>query len=45
MDLFDGHLVLFVQKGDLSMFCSIDLPIDIDPEVSILNHLTIHFFP
>ncbi|PQQ17042.1 dipeptidyl aminopeptidase BI [Prunus yedoensis var. nudiflora] len=30
MDMFDGHLVLSLSKKGSSMFCSIDLPIDVD---------------
>lgn len=35
MDMFDGHLVLSLSKKGSSMFCSIDLPIDVDCKVMI----------
>lgn len=33
MDIFSGHLVLFVNKNGVSMLCSINLPLDADDNV------------
>uniref|UniRef100_A0A9I9D2W5 Prolyl endopeptidase n=1 Tax=Cucumis melo TaxID=3656 RepID=A0A9I9D2W5_CUCME len=46
MDIFSGHLVLFVNKNGVSMLCSINLPLDADDN----HHLEIEkldpwFFP
>ncbi|KAL7132648.1 hypothetical protein ABFS83_12G088800 [Erythranthe nasuta] len=32
MDIFNGHLILFVNKEGSPSICSIDMPIDFDPE-------------
>ncbi|KAI4989934.1 hypothetical protein ZWY2020_038297 [Hordeum vulgare] len=39
MDIFHEHLVLFLQKDGLPLFCSIDLPVQIDFQVCYLTHV------
>lgn len=41
MDMFDGHLVLFLNKKSLSIVCSIDLPMAIGRKVliSLLSYI------
>ncbi|KAK9934918.1 hypothetical protein M0R45_022044 [Rubus argutus] len=46
MDMFDGHLVLFVNKKSLSIVCSIDLPMAIDRKHQVkIEDLNPWFFP
>ncbi|MQM17202.1 hypothetical protein Taro_050170, partial [Colocasia esculenta] len=49
MDIFDGHLVLFLQRRNLPALCSIELPIDVDLNVSMrplqVDELKPWFFP
>lgn len=46
MDMFDGHLVLFVHKKSLSIVCSIDLPMAIDRKHQVkIEDLNPWFFP
>jgi hypothetical protein len=44
MDIFNGHLVLFVNKKGFPMFCSIDLPINVNCKVfiSLLYCITLY---
>ena len=46
MDIFHEHLVLFLQKDGLPLFCSIDLPVQIDfQEPKELGDFAPWFFP
>lgn len=46
MDIFHGHLVLFLRKYGHPLFCSIDMPIDVDfQEPKELGDLDPWFFP
>ncbi|OVA04889.1 Peptidase S9 [Macleaya cordata] len=46
MDIFDGHLVLFLDKGGSPMICSIRMPIDINYKHPMeLDDLDPWFFP
>jgi hypothetical protein len=36
MDIFHGNLVLFLQKNGTPLFCSINMPIDVDVQVYFL---------
>ncbi|XP_078431787.1 prolyl oligopeptidase family protein [Wolffia australiana] len=46
IDLFDGHLVLFLQKGELPMYCSIEMPIDVNFKMPFqIDDLNPWFFP
>ncbi|KAM0900422.1 hypothetical protein ACQ4PT_020673 [Festuca glaucescens] len=46
MDIFHEHLVLFLRKDGLPLFCSIDLPLKLDfQEPKELGNLTPWFFP
>ncbi|KAM0866112.1 hypothetical protein ACQ4PT_042830 [Festuca glaucescens] len=46
MDIFHEHLVLFLRKDGLPLFCSIDLPVKVDfQEPKELGNLTPWFFP
>ncbi|KAK9096269.1 hypothetical protein Sjap_021766 [Stephania japonica] len=46
MDIFDKHLVLFVEKNGCSMICSVDMPIDINcKQLVTLDDLNPWFFP
>lgn len=46
MDVFNGHLVLSIDKQGAPMFCSINLPINVNSEHAvILEHLNPWFFP
>lgn len=39
MDVFSGHLVLFVNKNGVPMLCSINLPLDANHKVLCLSFL------
>ncbi|KAG8366496.1 hypothetical protein BUALT_Bualt17G0086100 [Buddleja alternifolia] len=46
MDIFNGHLVLFINKKGSPSICSIDMPIDFDCEKQIeIKDLSPWFFP
>ncbi|XP_038892766.1 protease 2 isoform X3 [Benincasa hispida] len=46
MDLFGGHLVLFVNKNGVPMLCSINLPLDVNDKQCIeIKKLDPWFFP
>ncbi|XP_050372148.1 uncharacterized protein LOC126790059 isoform X1 [Argentina anserina] len=46
MDMFDGHLVLFLNRKDYSTFCSIDLPMAVDCKHQVkIEDLDPWFFP
>ncbi|KAL2546592.1 Prolyl oligopeptidase family protein [Forsythia ovata] len=46
MDIFNGHLVLFLNKDGSPSICSIDLPIDTDCKKLLeINDLSPWFFP
>ncbi|KAL5828577.1 hypothetical protein ACOSQ3_018045 [Xanthoceras sorbifolium] len=46
MDIFNGHLVLFLNKKGVPMFCSISLPININSKHQMeIEHLNPWFFP
>ncbi|PRQ40557.1 putative oligopeptidase B [Rosa chinensis] len=46
MDMFDGHLVLFLNKKDYSVFCSIDLPMAVHCKHQVkIEDLDPWFFP
>ncbi|KAI3867369.1 hypothetical protein MKX03_036496 [Papaver bracteatum] len=46
MDIFEGHLVLFLDKGGSSMICSIRMPIDINYKHPVnLDDLNPWYFP
>ncbi|KAK9162534.1 hypothetical protein Syun_003436 [Stephania yunnanensis] len=46
MDIFDKHLVLFVEKDGCPMICSVDMPIDINcKQLVTLDDLNPWFFP
>ncbi|MBA0805636.1 hypothetical protein Gohar_005131 [Gossypium harknessii] len=46
MDIFNGHLVLFLNKDGFPMICSIDLPINVDCKHQMLiEDLNPWFFP
>ncbi|KAH7688999.1 Peptidase S9A prolyl oligopeptidase protein, partial [Dioscorea alata] len=46
MDMFHGHLVLFLKKEGLPMLCSINMPINIDNEqAKYIEDLNPWFFP
>ncbi|XP_048228684.1 protease 2 isoform X3 [Ricinus communis] len=46
MDIFKGHLVLFLQKKGLPMICSISLPIKVDHKIQMgVEDLNPWFFP
>lgn len=40
MDIFNGHLVLFLNKKGLPLLCSLNLPFQIDFEVYYLTSIT-----
>lgn len=40
MDIFNGHLVLFLNKKGSPSICSINMPIDADPEVQEFSFIT-----
>ena len=37
MDIFHDNLVLFLQKNRTPLFCSINMPIDVDVQVYFLS--------
>ena len=37
MDIFHDNLVLFLQKNGSPLFCSINMPIDVDVQVYFLS--------
>nr|XP_011462973.1 PREDICTED: prolyl endopeptidase-like isoform X1 [Fragaria vesca subsp. vesca] len=46
MDMFNGHLVLSLNKKDYSIFCSIDLPMAVDCKHQVkIEDLNPWFFP
>ncbi|XP_057777518.1 uncharacterized protein LOC130995998 [Salvia miltiorrhiza] len=45
MDIFNGHLVLFLTKNALASACSINMPIDFDHEEMEFDDLDPWFFP
>ncbi|XP_065879706.1 uncharacterized protein [Euphorbia lathyris] len=46
MDIFNGHLVIFLQKEGLPMLCSINLPIKVDYKSELeIEDLQPWFFP
>jgi hypothetical protein len=46
MDIFHGNLVLFLQKNGTPLFCSINMPIDVDiQEPKELNDLNPWYLP
>ena len=36
MDIFHDNLVLFLQKNGSPLFCSINMPIDVDVQVNFI---------